>query len=344
VPTGVKILNWTSTMHGGSLRFTTAMLFAVSLVSMFVIGGLSGVMHSVVPVDRHHNDSYFVIAHFHYVLFGGAVFALFGGLYYWWPKITGRLLDEKLGKLNFWLMFVGFNVTFGPMHFLGVDGMPRRVYTYSPEQGWAMWNMVVTIGAFILTAGVLVFIYNVVVTMTKPRTAGADPWDGATLEWSIPSPPPVYNFLVEPVVHSRDPLWAAKGRHNPEAGENVATIAVGGAEVAHARVEEDVPDEERTAREAERRGIGATVAPGTDPHAPSGDGHGTNGHGANGHGTNGHGDGHGIHLPNPSFFPMISAFGVTIMLAGLIFGVGFSIAGLLYLLVGIGGWALEPTG
>jgi cytochrome c oxidase subunit I len=333
VPTGVKILNWTSTMYGGSIRFTTAMMFAIALVSMFTIGGLSGVMHAVVPVDRHHNDSYFVIAHFHYVLFGGAVFALFGGIYYWWPKITARLLDERLGKLNFWLMFVGFNLTFGPMHFLGVDGMPRRVYTYSPEQGWAMWNMVVTIGAFILTAGILVFMYNALVTMLKPRTAGADPWDAATLEWSIPSPPPVYNFLVEPVVHSRDPLWAAKGRHQAvEAHENVATISLGGAEVGHAKVEEDVPDEERTARQAERAGIGTVVDAATHDHA------------GDGHGANGHGDGHGIHLPNPSFFPMITAFGLTIMMAGFIFGIGFTIAGLLYLLVGIGGWALEPTG
>jgi cytochrome c oxidase subunit I len=271
-------------------------------------------MHAVVPVDLQHNDSYFVVAHFHYVLFGGSIFGIFGGLYYWWPKITGRLMSEKLGKWNFWLYFVGFNLTFGTMHFLGVDGMPRRIYTYSANQGWSGWfgqdwlgwNLIATIGAFTLAAGTAVFLYNAFWSLRNGEIAGNDPWDGATLEWSIPSPPPVYNFAVEPTVHSRDPYWAAKRRPQAvEAGDETAEIAVAGRTVATAEIEEPHPSEEQL-----------------DERVSVGD----------------------IHMPNPSFFPLIAAFGLTIMMAGFIFGYALSVAGALYLLVGIGGWAMEPTG
>ena len=210
IPTGVKIFNWIGTMFRGSLKFTTAMLFSVGLVSQFTIGGLSGVMHASPPIDGQHNDSYFVIAHFHYVLFGGSIFGLIAATYYWFPKITGRLMDERLGKWNFWATFVGFNVTFFPMHFLGLAGMPRRYYTYGENSGWSFWNLVVSAGAFFLGASILLFAYNIAKSVRGGAIAGDNPWDGSTLEWSIPSPAPVYNFAVIPVITHRDPLWAAK--------------------------------------------------------------------------------------------------------------------------------------
>jgi cytochrome c oxidase subunit 1 len=210
VPTGVKILNWISTLWGGSLRFKTPLFFSLGFIAMFTMGGLSGVMHASPPVDLQQTDSYFVVAHFHYVLFGGSIFGLFSGIYYWWPKITGRLLDERLGLWHFWLMLLGFNVTFFPQHFLGIIGMPRRIYTYAPDLGWNFWNLVSTIGALILVVSFLVFIANVVKTLRSGTVAGPDPWDGRTLEWSIPSPPPVYNFAIEPAVHDRDEFWLQK--------------------------------------------------------------------------------------------------------------------------------------
>jgi cytochrome c oxidase subunit I len=210
VPTGVKILNWISTLWGGSIRFTTALYMSLGFIAMFTMGGLSGIMHASPPVDLQQTDTYFVVAHFHYVLFGGSIFGLFSGIYYWWPKITGRLLDEGLGKWHFWLMLIGFNVTFFPQHFLGLIGMPRRIYTYAPDLGWNFWNLVSTIGAFIIALSFLVFIANVAKTMRVGATAGPDPWDGRTLEWSIASPPPVYNFALVPTVHDRDDFWLAK--------------------------------------------------------------------------------------------------------------------------------------
>jgi cytochrome c oxidase subunit I len=210
VPTGVKILNWISTLWGGSIRFTTALYMSLGFIAMFTMGGLSGVMHASPPVDLQQTDTYFVVAHFHYVLFGGSIFGLFSGIYYWWPKITGRLFDERLGQTHFWLMLIGFNVTFFPQHFLGLIGMPRRIYTYAPDLGWNFWNMVSTIGSLIIALSILVFIANVVKTMRAGTTAGPDPWDGRTLEWSIPSPPPIYNFAVVPSVHERDEFWLQK--------------------------------------------------------------------------------------------------------------------------------------
>jgi cytochrome c oxidase subunit I len=210
IPTGVKIFNWIGTLWGGSLQFKTPLYFALGFIAMFIMGGLSGVMHAVAPADLQQTDSYFVVAHFHYVLFGGSIFSLTAGAYYWWPKMFGKLLDEGLGKLHFWLMLIGFNLTFFPMHFSGLLGMPRRIYTYPSGLGFDGYNMASTIGALILGVGFLVFIYNVVTTWRSGAPAPADPWGGATLEWAIPSPPQEWNFAVEPVVTEKDALWAAK--------------------------------------------------------------------------------------------------------------------------------------
>jgi len=210
VPTGVKILNWIGTLWGGRIQFKTPLYFSLGFIAMFTLGGLSGVMHASPPVDLQQTDSYFIVAHFHYVLFGGSIFGLFSGIYYWWPKIFGKVLNEGLGKLHFWLMLIGFNVTFFPMHFLGLIGMPRRIYTYAPDLGWNFWNLVSTIGVFIIVLSLLVFIGNVISTARSGKPAPADPWDGRTLEWTIPSPPPVYNFAVEPLVHDRDDFWVQK--------------------------------------------------------------------------------------------------------------------------------------
>ena len=210
IPTGIKIFTWIATTWGGSLRMTTAFFFSLGLIVEFTMGGLSGIMHASPPVDLQQTDSYFVVAHLHYVLFGGSMFALFSGLYYWWPKMTGRLLGERLGKLHFWLTVIGFNATFFPMHFLGVEGMPRRVYRYAPGMGWETGNLIATVGAFILGVSVLVFLINIAVTLWRGEIAGHDPWDGRTLEWLVPSPPPEYNFARTPTVYSRDPYWHYK--------------------------------------------------------------------------------------------------------------------------------------
>jgi cytochrome c oxidase subunit I len=210
VPTGVKIFNWLGTVWGGSIQYRTPMYFALGFVAMFIIGGLSGVMHAVPPADLQQTDTYFVVGHFHYVLFGGSLFALTAGAYYWWPKMFGRLLDERLGKLHFWLMLIGFNLTFFPMHILGLNGMPRRVYTYPEGLGFEALNRLETIGSLVLGFSFVVFILNIIMTWRSPAKAPGDPWNGATLEWSIPSPPQAWNFNEIPVVHSRDPLWELK--------------------------------------------------------------------------------------------------------------------------------------
>ncbi len=207
IPTGVKIFNWLGTMFRGSIKFTTPMLFAVGLVSQFTIGGLSGVMHASPPIDTQHNDSYFVVAHFHYVLFGGSIFGLLCGAYYWFPKITGKMMDDKLGRWNFWLTFIGFNLTFFPMHFLGLAGMPRRYFTYGEGSSWAFWNGIVSFGAFFLGATMLLFVYNLAKSLKSGEPAGENPWDAPTLEWGIPSPPPAFNFAQIPQIGHRDPLW-----------------------------------------------------------------------------------------------------------------------------------------
>ena len=210
VPTGVKIFNWISTMWGGALRMTTAMWCAVGFIAMFTIGGLTGIMHSSAPIDWQQQDSYFIVAHFHYVLFGGSIFGIFGGIYYWYPKVTGRLMSEKLGKLHFWLAMIGFNLTFFPMHFLGVDGMPRRVYTYPEGFEWENSNMLATMGAYITALSALIFFYNLINSLKNGEKAGSDPWDARTLEWSVSSPPPEYNYVDLPKVEALDDFWYRK--------------------------------------------------------------------------------------------------------------------------------------
>ncbi len=210
IPTGVKIFNWLATLWGGSIRTTVALHFAVGLVALFTIGGLSGVMHASPPVDLQQTDSYFVVAHLHYVLIGGSLFGIFAGIYYWWPKMTGRLLGEGLGRLNFWLMFAGFNLAFFPQHYLGALGMPRRIYTYPADAGWAAANFASTIGAFGIALAVLIFIVNAWRSLRRGAPAPADPWDGRTLEWRTSSPPPAHDFDAIPPIYGRDSFWREK--------------------------------------------------------------------------------------------------------------------------------------
>jgi cytochrome c oxidase subunit 1 len=285
IPTGVKIFNWIGTTWAGSIQMRTPMYFALGFIAMFIMGGLSGVMHSVAPADLQQTDSYFVVAHFHYVLFGGSIFALTAGAYYWWPKMFGRMLDETLGKWHFWLMFIGFNVTFFPMHFAGLLGMPRRIYTYPEGLGFDLYNLMATVGAFILMLAFLVFIVNLIKTWRGPANAPADPWGGATLEWAIPSPPQEWNFTAEPTVTGKDDLWTQK------------------------------------------RAAGVRFMP--EPVLS---------------------DGKGIHLPGPSWWPLIVAVGILVFFIGFIipkFGWGFpfhpvGILGFLITTVGIFKWAYEP--
>jgi cytochrome c oxidase subunit I len=206
VPTGIKIFNWIATLWRGKIVFKTPLYFAAALPALFVIGGISGVILAIFPVDWQLHDTYFVVAHFHYVLFGGSVFGLFGGLYYWFPKMSGRLMSESLGKLSFWLMFVGFNMTFLIQHSIGMEGMPRRVYDYSEELGVSTYNLISTIGAFILGVGVVVTCVNVLLSLKNGKRAGNDPWQGNTLEWFVGSPPPANNFDVVPRVRSVEPM------------------------------------------------------------------------------------------------------------------------------------------
>jgi cytochrome c oxidase subunit 1 len=207
IPSGVQIFCWLATLWSGRIRFTTPLLYALGFIAIFVLGGLSGVMLSSVPIDLQVHDTFFVVAHFHYVLIGGAVFPLFGALHYWFPKWSGRRLGEGLGKLGFGLLFVGFNLTFFPMHVLGLRGMPRRIYTYSAEMGWGSLNLLATLGAGVMAAAVLVFLWNVAVSFRTGEVAGDDPWGGDTLEWSLPSPPKAYGFLLLPTVAGRSALW-----------------------------------------------------------------------------------------------------------------------------------------
>jgi heme/copper-type cytochrome/quinol oxidase subunit 1 len=207
IPSAVQIIAWITTMWHGRVALRTPMLFAIGFIVQFVIGGISGVMTAVVPFDWQATDNHFVVAHLHYVLAGGTLFAVFSALYYWFPKMTGRLLDERVGRASFWVMFVGFNVAFFPMHIAGLLGMPRRVYTFAPGLGLDWPNMLSTIGTMVFALGSLVTLYNVVWSALGGRVAAANPWGGATLEWATTSPPAPYDFARMPVVSSRDPLW-----------------------------------------------------------------------------------------------------------------------------------------
>ena len=211
VPTGIKIFNWIGTLWKGSIEFTTSMMFALGFVALFIVGGLSGVSHAVSPSDFQQQDTYYIVAHLHYVLFGGSIMGAFAGIYYWYPKLTGKMLSETLGKLNFWFIFIGMNLTFFPMHYLGLNGMPRRIYTYSAEFGWENMNRLASLGYVILFVAFLIFIVNLWQARNSRRVSH-DPWDAPGLEWSIASPPPPYNFAELPQVEGLDQYWIAKER------------------------------------------------------------------------------------------------------------------------------------
>ena len=217
IPTGVKIFNWIATMWGGSIRFTTPMLYAIGVVAIFTVGGLSGVMHASAPIDLQQHDTYFVVAHFHYVLVGGALMGLFSGLYFWFPKVTGRMMSETLGKWHFWTTMIGFNLTFFPMHFAGLFGMPRRTFTYLEATNLETWNQLSTVGAYFMATSTLILVYNLFKSLRSGEEAGPNPWEAGTLEWAIPSPPRHYNFPELPQVRSREPLWNETERQEVEA-------------------------------------------------------------------------------------------------------------------------------
>jgi cytochrome c oxidase subunit I len=216
VPTGIKIFNWLATMWGGRIQFATPMMFCIAFLFQFLIAGLTGVTLAVAPLDWQLGNSYYVVAHFHYVIVGGILFTIFAAFYYWLPKATGRMCNETLGKLHFWLVLIGFHLTFDFMHVPGVLGMPRRIYTYEPGRGWDIWNLIVTVGVAFQAAGILVFAANLVWSCCRGKLAGRDPWDAWTLEWLTSSPPPVYNYAVIPVVRSRRPLWDLKHPEDPD--------------------------------------------------------------------------------------------------------------------------------
>jgi cytochrome c oxidase subunit 1 len=216
VPTGIKIFNWLATMWGGKIEFKTPMLFCVAFLFQFLVAGLTGIMLGAAPFDWQLSNSYFVVAHFHYVIVGGILFTIFGAFYYWFPKMSGKMCNETLGKLHFWLFFIGFHLTFDFMHIPGMLGMPRRIYTYQPGRGWDVWNLIVTIGVFFQALGTVIFVTNLLWSYFQGKAAGSDPWDAWTLEWSTLSPPPAYNFASIPVVKSRRPLWDLKHPNDPD--------------------------------------------------------------------------------------------------------------------------------
>ena len=213
IPTAVKIFNWIATIYGGKVSFKVPMLFALGFIAMFLIGGLDGAALALVPFDYQVTDTYFVVSHLHYVLFGGSVFGIFAGFYYWFPKISGKLMNERLGQVQFWLMLIGVNMTFFSMHILGLLGMPRRIYTYPDNLGWNEMNLLQTVGAFILGIAIMVFFWNLIISLRSGEPAGDDPWDAFTLEWDTTSPPAHYNFLKIPTVRSRRPFYDKK---NPD--------------------------------------------------------------------------------------------------------------------------------
>jgi cytochrome c oxidase subunit 1 len=225
IPTGVKIINWTMTLWGGKIRYTVAMHYAIALIVLFTIGGLSGVTHSVAPSDTQQTDTYYIVAHFHYVLFGGAIFGLFAGFYYWWPKIFGKMLNETIGKWSFWLMFVGMNLTFGPMHMIGLQGQPRRMYVWTENRAGegffniGFWNLVASIGSFVLAFGILLFLINIYYTWRKGPVSPLDPWDARSLEWMTTNPPKEHNFDAIPTVHHLDEFFHRKYEEDEETGE-----------------------------------------------------------------------------------------------------------------------------
>lgn len=296
IPTGVKVFNWILTMWGGKIWYTTAMKFAVGLVTLFTIGGLSGVTHSVAPSDTQQTDTYYIVAHFHYVLFGGMVFGLFSGFYYWWPKVFGKLLNEKLGSWNFWLMVIGMNMTFGPMHILGLQGQPRRMYVWTEARAGegffnlAFWNLVASIGSFVLAIGVLFFLINIVYTAKRGQQSPADPWDARTLEWLTTNPPKPHNFDRIPVIHHLDEFF-----HRKYAEDNATNTMQ-----KYANAEDVIKGEQDAA----------------DEH---------------------------IHLPSPSYWPILLASGIGVLCMGVVYGVPVMVVGAGILVFSVFGWVLEPS-
>ena len=291
VPTGIKIFNWVFTMWGGKLRFHTPMLFSIGFVSMFTIGGLSGVTHAIVPHNAQQHDTYYVVAHFHYVLFGGALFGLIAGIYYWFPKVTGKLMNERLGKLHFWTWLLGFNLTFGPMHMSGLLGQPRRTAVLPGELGGTVevYNLLSTLGVVVLTGSALVFLVNLIRSVRGGEAAGDDPWDARTLEWVIPSPTPSHNYDVIPTVTHRDEFWHRKYAED-EAGKAVRVPA--GASEDH-----------------------------------DGDGHEEH-----------------IHMPDPSYWPLVQTLGVFPLGYGMVYLNFWLIGiGILWMVIGLYGWIIEPV-
>jgi cytochrome c oxidase subunit 1 len=237
IPSGIQIFCWITTLWTGRPRLRVPLLFVCGFILLFVLGGLTGVMLASVPLDLQMHDTYFVVAHFHYVLIGGAVFPLFGALHYWFPKWTGRMLNETLGKWNFWTLFIGFNLTFFPMHILGLHGMTRRIYTYVAETGWGNLNLLATIGAGIIALSVLLFVINAALSLRRGLVADANPWLAPTLEWAVTSPPPVYNFYYPPSVSSGEPLW-----HAPEQQPVVVGLSTEKREVLSTTIIDAVPE------------------------------------------------------------------------------------------------------
>jgi cytochrome c oxidase subunit 1 len=303
IPTGIKIFNWLATLWGGSIRFTTAMTFAVAFILTFTIGGISGVMHSAAPADLQQTDTYFVVAHLHYVFFGGTVMGLWAGIYYWYPKMFGRLMDEKLGHAHFWLTFIGMNLTFFPMHFLGLHGMPRRIFTYADGLGFNGMNLVATIGSYIIGVGTLLFAYNLIVSLKKGKPAGDNPWGAPTLEWAMPSPPPEYNFREVPVVRSRMPLWES----DPVLNEGIP----------HGRVEEDT-------EQVTFAGAKVGELPDLDMESKM-----------SAHDL-------GIHLPPPSYLPILLAFSIALFFGGFIIHWAVSVVAFLGIFGLVYAFAFEP--
>jgi cytochrome c oxidase subunit I len=295
VPTGIKIFNWVFTMWGGKLRLNTPMLFSIGFVSMFTIGGLSGVTHAIVPHNAQQHDTYYVVAHFHYVLFGGALFGLIAGMYFWFPKVTGKLMDEGLGKLHFWTWLIGFNLTFGPMHMSGLLGQPRRTAVLPAELGGEveLYNLLSSLGVIVLAVSSVIFLVNLIRSIKGGEPSGLDPWDARTLEWLTASPPKVHNFDRIPTITHRDEFWHRKYAED-EAGTPVAVPA--GASEDH-DADGDV-----------------------DEH---------------------------IHMPDPSYWPLIMTAGMLPVAYGLIYhdspvGIGLIVLGVLWMVVGMFGWIIEP--
>ena len=298
IPTGVKICNWTLTLWGGKLWFTTAMNFAIGVIVLFTIGGLSGVTHASAPADTQQTDTYHIVAHFHYVIVGGAVMGLFAGFYYWWPKMFGKMLSERLGKWNFWLMFFGVNLTFAPMHILGMQGQPRRMVVWPSKltgEGFfnlGFWNRVSTLGSFTIALGVLLFVINIFVTTKKGAKAPLDPWDARTLEWMTASPPKEHNFDSIPTVHALDEFFHRKYEEvDTDAGPRLVKVKTG----------EEVLAIEEAAGDAN------------------------------------------IHLPSPSYWPIVLALAFPVIAYGVIFNLMISVVGAAILVLALFGWVLEPS-